>query len=247
MTSGQLESLASLNLRAIADRIDAGEVKVSRFQHEDTGNVVIYGPGPFDRHREQTLSIRFMPQTVERQPAFLSGETLAALDPGIRDLVNGLNVAGFKTTDSGDGCSKAAAIAAGEALPFRHVACVVSRDALFSEADRLLAVLGAGWTVEASYHPPEGQCVLFAREESPDVPGDQPPPVDALNSSAVAPGIVTVSHGAAQRCASGHNYRRNAPPQEGDVCYVCRSAVWRRGMAPHEGEPHDMAADPGLD
>jgi hypothetical protein len=107
-------------------------------------------------------------QARDSSPVTARGAELAALDPGIRDVVIRLNAAGFTTTDSGDGCSKVAAIDAGEALPFRHVACVVSREALFSEADRLLAVLGAGWTVEASYHPPDGHCLLFASEDDAD-------------------------------------------------------------------------------
>jgi hypothetical protein len=92
---------------------------------------------------------------------------VTALDPGIRDLVVRLNAAGFTTSDSGDGVSKAEHIAAGDALPFRHVACVVSRDDLFTDADRLAALLGETWTVEASYHPAAGgRCLLFASEST---------------------------------------------------------------------------------
>lgn len=50
----------------------------------------------------------------------LPKETIDALDPGIRDLVIALNDAGFRTTDSGDGVSKAEDIENEDALPKRR-------------------------------------------------------------------------------------------------------------------------------
>lgn len=114
-----------------------------------------------------TASVRPLLQLRDDAPAAATREPFSnpeEFDPGIRDVVNALTAAGFKTTDSGDGYSKAAAIAAGEALPFRHVACAVSRSSMFREADRLARLLGPRWLVEASYHPPEGYCLLFASE-----------------------------------------------------------------------------------
>jgi hypothetical protein len=96
----------------------------------------------------------------------LDADILAALDPGIRTTVLTLRAAGFETTDSGDGVSKPAEwYAAGEALRYPHVACVISRKDCFSEADRMAEILGADWHVEASYTP-GGPVLLFARFEN---------------------------------------------------------------------------------
>lgn len=40
---------------------------------------------------------------------------------------------------------------------------------------------------------------------------------------------------ALELCKGGHNYRRNAPPQAGDICTVCRVAVWQPGLPAHHG------------
>jgi hypothetical protein len=40
---------------------------------------------------------------------------------------------------------------------------------------------------------------------------------------------------AATPCADGHSYRRNAPPEPGDVCTVCRGAFWAPGLPHHMG------------
>ncbi len=88
---------------------------------------------------------------------------VAALDPGIRDVVQQLRAAGFETTDSGDGVSKPADwYEDGSALPFPHVWCRVDdREALLSEADRLFETLGRRWDVEATYSPKDGLCILL--------------------------------------------------------------------------------------
>lgn len=76
---------------------------------------------------------------------------IAALDPGIRDVVCLLNEAGIVTTDSGDGLSKADGIASGDALAVPHVACRTTLALMVFDADRILALLGPAWHVEASY------------------------------------------------------------------------------------------------
>lgn len=85
------------------------------------------------------------------------------LDPGIRDVVVEIRAAGFRTTDSGDGASKPA-----DARVFDcpHVVCTVAERArLFEEADRLQALLGASWRVEASYAPTDGSLILLATNQ----------------------------------------------------------------------------------
>lgn len=67
----------------------------------------------------------------------LPKETIDALDPGIRDLVIALNDAGFQTTDSGDGVSKAEDIENEDALPWAHVSIRVHPEDMIEEADRL--------------------------------------------------------------------------------------------------------------
>lgn len=89
-------------------------------------------------------------------------KTIDGLDPGIRDMVVALNDAGFRTTDSGDGVSKAEEIARGDALNFAHVAVLVKPEDLLSEADRLLSWIRdwqihdhrfVGSNIEATYYP----------------------------------------------------------------------------------------------
>lgn len=91
------------------------------------------------------------------------------LDPGIREVVRLVNEAGFVTTDSGDGVSKPAEWyqpderGVTEAFPFQHVVAESCRETLIDDADRLAAVLGIGWAVEATYGTADGICYLFAR------------------------------------------------------------------------------------
>lgn len=86
------------------------------------------------------------------------------LDPGIRDTVRLLRDAGFDTTDSGDGVSKPQDwYDSGEAMPFPHVAAAAAPEVLLREAHRMQAVLGDGWTVEASFTTHDGSAILLAR------------------------------------------------------------------------------------
>lgn len=82
------------------------------------------------------------------------------LDPGIRDTVRRVHEAGFETTDSGDGVSKPAA---GMVFPFPHVAAVSAPGTIIADADRLAAVLGPDWVVEAVYQTLTQSAYLFAR------------------------------------------------------------------------------------
>ena len=85
---------------------------------------------------------------------------LQAIDPGVRAVVARLRLAGFETTDSGDGYSKPAAA---RELDFPHVAAVVStRALLFGEAERMARVLGDPWRVEATFCPNDGTSLLMA-------------------------------------------------------------------------------------
>jgi hypothetical protein len=67
MTSAELAAATSTNLRSLADRIDAGKVSVSRLTWTDTGKVVIYGPAPFDKHREVDMTVRFIPEVPDER------------------------------------------------------------------------------------------------------------------------------------------------------------------------------------
>lgn len=86
------------------------------------------------------------------------------LDPGIRDVVEQLRSAGFKTTESGDGVSKPADE---RTFDGPHVICRIGPALMVAEAQRLWAVLGPGWHVEASYSPNDGVAVLIATAEQP--------------------------------------------------------------------------------
>jgi hypothetical protein len=91
-------------------------------------------------------------------PRELYDHEVASLDPGIKAMVLYLRERGFVTTDSGDGVSKP------DGLPFRHIACVTTKASFFRESERLASTL-PGWTINASYNPADGYCVLFAFEE----------------------------------------------------------------------------------
>jgi hypothetical protein len=91
----------------------------------------------------------------------LSPGLYAALDPGIRDIVQRLREAGFETVDSGDGVSKPPE---GRVVPFAHVfARVEDRAQLLAEADRMAQLLGPAWAVEASYDTAQEAALLMAR------------------------------------------------------------------------------------
>lgn len=98
----------------------------------------------------------------------LSPETVALLDPGIRDVVVMLRAHGFDTTDSGDGASKADAILSGDALPFPHVHVALSMKGVVDGFSGLgpavmrLRELLPGWVVEVAYSSTDEFLVLTA-------------------------------------------------------------------------------------
>jgi len=100
------------------------------------------------------------PDIDELEP--LDDDTVAALDPGVRDLVVALREAGFDTVDSGDGESKDPEH---RELDYPHVMMVVSPTRITNEARRLQAWIDAdghfaGWVIEASYSPKDGVALL---------------------------------------------------------------------------------------
>lgn len=95
------------------------------------------------------------------------------LDPGIRSTVRWLRDAGFNTIDSGDGITKAEAIAEGHAMDAPHVFIRVTPERLSQTADVLLEFVqnsgfqvsaysldadapGASFFIEAHYSPVDG-------------------------------------------------------------------------------------------
>jgi hypothetical protein len=89
----------------------------------------------------------------------------STLDPGIRDTVRLLRDAGFDTTDSGDGVSKPADwYESGDAIPFAHINAVTTVDVMIAEAERMAAILGPDWNVEAGYQTLTKTAHLFARQ-----------------------------------------------------------------------------------
>lgn len=89
------------------------------------------------------------------------------LDPGIRRTVAWLRERGFETTDSGDGVSKAEAIAEGEALETPHVFIVSTPARMNEEAERLLAALSrfgvvvGSAEIQATYDPSDGSGAIL--------------------------------------------------------------------------------------
>lgn len=95
------------------------------------------------------------------------------LDPGIREVVKMLNDHGFETSDSGDGVSKPKEwFESGEAIPFPHVILPVPKEQMIVMAHGVQELLGAGWTVEASYQTHTESAILFARTLDPRELGD---------------------------------------------------------------------------
>lgn len=86
------------------------------------------------------------------------------LDPGIRGVVRFLNLNGFRTTDSGDGVSKAGSGQDFDPVP--HVHMVVRPERMLDEAERLLFALRTievtpdGMSIQATYDPADGTAVL---------------------------------------------------------------------------------------
>lgn len=105
-------------------------------------------------------------KTMEASESFSYEE----LDPGIRDVVKLFRDAGFNTTDSGDGVSKAPGP---HVLPFKHVVAEVSSVSLVAEANRMLQLLKDtgmnDWQVEATYIPNEDLAFLMASELTEDM------------------------------------------------------------------------------
>jgi hypothetical protein len=91
---------------------------------------------------------------------------VAACDPGIRGIVHDLNLAGFETSDSGDGVTKPQEV--GETLPFPHVAVATTPATMVADADRLLSFLrghdemGDGFVIESTYSPEDRCAVILA-------------------------------------------------------------------------------------
>jgi hypothetical protein len=96
------------------------------------------------------------------------------LDPGIRLVVEWLNAHGFTTTDSGDGATKAEAIAEGEAMPFPHVAIRATGHSLISETWRLIHLLAGEKlhlvpfgtddtkpSIQSTYDPGDGSAIIL--------------------------------------------------------------------------------------
>lgn len=89
------------------------------------------------------------------------------LDPGVRRTVAWLRALGFVTTDSGDGVSKAEAIAEGEAMEFPHVVMVSTPEALHQDATMLLVRLQEAsvdpdaFQIEATYDPFRGSAIIL--------------------------------------------------------------------------------------
>ena len=79
--------------------------------------------------------------------SMLTPEIIAGLDDGIREMVVGLDAAGYVTTDSGDG-SKAEWMEG--ALPFPMVAVRVLPEMIVQQTDTL-AIQYPEWSVEGSY------------------------------------------------------------------------------------------------
>ncbi len=97
--------------------------------------------------------------TVGASAAELPGD----LDVGIHDVVRLLHLAGFRTTDSGDGVSKTPGA---EVIPFPHVAIQSTPDELLGAARRALVVLREsglerGLVIEASFSPIDDSAVVL--------------------------------------------------------------------------------------
>lgn len=95
------------------------------------------------------------------------------IQPRMQKLVEALRLAGFETTDSGDGVTNVAA-GMDDALSFPHVFMTVATKDMEQEAKRLLAFAearsksSAKPRVEATYSPADGICVLALYEITDD-------------------------------------------------------------------------------
>jgi hypothetical protein len=88
------------------------------------------------------------------------------IDPGVRRLVRWLNELGFETTDSGDGVSKPDMECA---LAVPNVAIVMgdkgdlihNADCLHAELVKLGVFLNKSRSIQASYDPDDGSCIIL--------------------------------------------------------------------------------------
>jgi hypothetical protein len=110
--------------------------------------------------------------------SLLTFDVIEKLDPGIRADAIAIAVAGFNTTDSGDGVSKPDDwYESGEAIRIPHVFCATTPGRLIDEATRLQQFLGTAWRVEATYWPTSETAMLLAFKEL--IPASETEPTDA--------------------------------------------------------------------
>jgi hypothetical protein len=164
-------TVGNSSIQPVAPRLDSPDALRSRLREaEDFVIQLQHALAPnWKRRTEQTiLAIRdaraalaplLPPPAPTWEPMELSDSVINALDDGIRYEVVLLNAHGFKTTDSGDGESKPADAIA---IDTPHVHAMVRVEAMKAEADRMKSLLGADWTVEASYSTDDGRAVLTA-------------------------------------------------------------------------------------
>lgn len=101
--------------------------------------------------------------------------------------------------------------------------CVADASAVAAPAPETpaRACHGCGYTLVRCYDCKRGGAVAccpdcdHSERSTEPAPGSTPAPVDV------------------PACPDGqHSYRRNAPPQNGDVCFVCRKSIWWETPAP---------------
>jgi hypothetical protein len=86
------------------------------------------------------------------------------LDTGIREIVRTINLRGYATSDSGDGCSKPAHP---DVLPFAHVAVPSNPLYMVAAANHLFLALDndpkipIGFQVQASYDPKDRSAIIL--------------------------------------------------------------------------------------
>jgi hypothetical protein len=108
---------------------------------------------------------------------------LQDLDPGVRQDVLNLNLAGFQTTDSGDGVSKPANL---RAFNIPHIVIIPAERSDFKrEADHARAILGPGWDVEVSWSTRDRTTFLMAiKLKTPETCAQAPDVLERLRAKA---------------------------------------------------------------
>lgn len=91
-----------------------------------------------------------------------------ALDPGIRKTVKWLRERGFETADSGDGVTKAGAIADGDALDYPHVFISCFNEDIVSESCRLMRKLSELGCLCESIGPDNKPCIQATFDPADD-------------------------------------------------------------------------------